>query len=237
MQLFNDQELINMNQEKARKYLLEIDEWLRETNRLLDEQHHQQRNGHDIESNKSSKLFSSFGGSPNVEGDFMLADMSARHSSSLFSSEASAVIVVADDSKQNSLFKSIELITSQIRSLVSMFEKRREQLRKSAYPASNRPVQRVEPQLCASSSPAGFDLILDTSSGVGKIHHIHHQNNNNSTSSSLIKRESMHKVNTKILLISKLYNYFFIASILQSKRFFFVVVDVFSYQPSCFSYL
>lgn len=138
-----------MNQEKARKYLTEIDEWLRETNKLL------------IDENTHTNS-SDFIKTTSLSTSDDLADLVFEQHSQL----------AIDDSKQNSLLKSIELITSQIRSLVSMFEKRREQLRKSAYPASNRPVQRVEPQFLAD---------IDSKNGQ-------------QLSSSLIKRESMHKV-------------------------------------------
>lgn len=143
-----------MNQEKARKYLTEIDEWLRETNKLLIE---------DTTIANSSDFIKTTSSSTSDDLADLVFEQQSQH-------------LTIDDSKQNSLLKSIELITSQIRSLVSMFEKRREQLKKSAYPASNRPVQRVEPQFLA-----------DIDSKNGQQHSL-------AQSSSLIKRESMHKV-------------------------------------------
>lgn len=170
LQLFNDHELINMNQEKARKYLNEIDEWLRETKKLLaDETGEQSR----AEIARKASQDEHFLVELVLELNEKASSSSTNNDLLLYATNSSPSSV--DDAKQNSFLKNIEMITSQIKSLGSMFEKRREQLRKSAYPSTGRPVQRVEPQFI--SHPEHPD-------GPQSKH----------SSSSLIKRESMNKV-------------------------------------------
>ena len=48
--------------------------------------------------------------------------------------------------KQNVLVKNIDLISTQLRALNSMLEKRQDQLKKIAYPQISKPIQRVEPK-------------------------------------------------------------------------------------------
>ena len=168
LQLFNDQELINMSQEKARKYLAEIDDWLRESSNVLDEDSAAEEERKRIEIRRKSS-------SNQEEASNFLVELVLELNDAATTPTPEMNTNMSEDSKSSSLLKNIELISSQIRSLGSMFEKRREQLRKSAYPGSMRPVQRVEPQLNNTDH-------LDSSSTTSK------------SMLSLIKRESMNKV-------------------------------------------
>ena len=167
LQLFNDQELINMSQEKARKYLAEIDEWLRESSNVLDEDSAAEEERKRIEIRRKSS-------SNQEEASNFLVELVLELNDAATTPTPEMNTNMSEDSKSSSLLKNIELISSQIRSLGSMFEKRREQLRKSAYPGSMRPVQRVEPQL------NNTDHIDSSTTSKSML--------------SLIKRESMNKV-------------------------------------------
>jgi hypothetical protein len=157
-----------MSQEKARKYLAEIDEWLRESSNVLDEDSVAEEERKRIEIRRKSSSNQEEASNFLVELVLELNDAATTPTPEMNSNMSS------EDSKSSSLLKNIELISSQIRSLGSMFEKRREQLRKSAYPGSMRPVQRVEPQLNNTDH-------LDSSTTSKSM-------------LSLIKRESMNKV-------------------------------------------
>jgi hypothetical protein len=157
-----------MTQDKARKYLNEIDEWINQLESTdfscLNEDDHVSINS-DENNNNNSK------GSTNSYEKLKL--------------------------KETSLVKSFELICTQIKSLGSLFEKRQEQLKKIAYPIISKPVQRVEPQyneqamnnsaLSSTSTSSSSSSSLSTSSN---------QNFETTTkiNSNLIKRDSMQKV-------------------------------------------
>lgn len=194
-----------MNQEKARKYLAEIDLWLNDTSKTFElitnpitttpiTSPSSEANSEQfllelvLELNEKSAMFNE---QPN-ELLFLLSNNNNTANNN--GCQMTNVSLPNDDStsKQSSLLKNIELITSQVKSLSSMFEKRKEQLRKSAYPSTSKPVQRVEPQLFNNNNNNNSN----SNDSTGQIiHQIDSSKLGGSlSSSSLIKRESMNKV-------------------------------------------
>jgi hypothetical protein len=196
-----------MNQEKARKYLAEIDLWLNDTSKTFElitnpitptpiTSPSSEANSEQfllelvLELNEKSAMFNE---QPN-ELLFLLSNNNNNNNNTANNSgcQMTNLSLPNDDStsKQSSLLKNIELITSQVKSLSSMFEKRKEQLRKSAYPSTSKPVQRVEPQLFNNNNNSNSN---DSTGQI--IHQIDSSKLGGSlSSSSLIKRESMNKV-------------------------------------------
>lgn len=117
IQLFNEQDLISMSQDKSRKYLMEIEEWLNEFQKL--NLCIGVKSSSETCSEEDTMTLSSF-------------DMDNQFGSS------------EQKNKQANLLNSYDLVCSQLKSLSQLFEKRRVQLKKMT--AAIKPVQRVEPQ-------------------------------------------------------------------------------------------
>lgn len=240
-----------MNQEKARKYLCEIDQWINDIKVLdlivlnnnnnsnsannngerasnssdyfenekslsntgagaLDDCYSNNSYSNNTQHQNNSLITSTTNNNNNHKsvkassnGDCELISLlflndlvdTATSSASSTSSSSSCV----SSAKHTSLLKNYELISSQIGSLCSMFEKRKEQLKKTAYPCTSKPVQRVEPQLLFLDSRSGNSSSSSCSSPSLNNHqsYMHQIDSNkfNTTNSSLIKRDSMNKVN------------------------------------------
>jgi hypothetical protein len=159
-----------MNQEKARKYLKEIEEWINQLE-TTDFSCPSEDNNATLISDENNNNNSNNKKATNSYDKFKL--------------------------KEISLVKNFELVCTQIKSLGSLFEKRQEQLKKIAFPIISKPVQRVEPQyneqainnlsLSSTSSSSSSSLLSSSSSS-------NQQSDITKFNSNLIKRDSMQKV-------------------------------------------
>lgn len=189
-----------MNQEKSRKYLSEIDEWINEMDSI---DLNNTNSGEDSGLDSSVKSLKSF----SVEQDNI--STSSNITRKLSTSSTKSTVSINEDKSSlvsNDLAKSFELVCTQIKSLFQMFEKRQEQLSKLAYPSTSKPVQRVEPQqtqssqneqntsLSASNSPTSSSSSSSSSISINSAIPQHYIDINK-FNSALIKRESMLKVN------------------------------------------
>ncbi|CAF0750342.1 unnamed protein product [Brachionus calyciflorus] len=113
LRLLNDQELVNLNQDKSKRYLSEIDQWLKEYEKL---DLYNTKLSNETSSEEDTTTLSSFDMEVNFE----------------------------NKTKQSVSVKNFEVVTSQLKSLSQMFDKRKEHLCKT--PVIIKPVQRVEPQ-------------------------------------------------------------------------------------------
>jgi len=169
-----------MTQDKARKYLNEIDEWINQLESTdfscLNEDDHVSINSDENNNNNSNNKTSA-----NSYEKLRL--------------------------KETSLVKSFELICTQIKSLGSLFEKRQEQLKKIAYPIISKPVQRVEPQYNeqAMNNSALSSTSSTSSSSSSSLSTSSNQNFETTTkiNSNLIKRDSMQKVEIYIRIYTR----------------------------------
>ena len=121
MELFNEQQIINMNADKSKKYLNEINRWQASFNEL---------NIND-ECKNATKL------------------LEANNTLLLLNANTNLKINMQD-------------VVNQLKSLIIMFNKRSEQLKKIAFPTANKPVQRVEPQQMTENSKNSIELLLTT---------------------------------------------------------------------------
>lgn len=162
--LFNEQQQqasTNMNQEKAKKFLADIEEWMNNLDVLLNINNNNNNKSSQLgaestssfDSPDSSKLLTESFASLNL--DSALLDLNVSHlsikpassdvhqsASSSVKRPGSGIVVAVDESMANNLkikqlntIKSIHVSIAQLRSLCEMFEKRQEQLKKMAYPA------------------------------------------------------------------------------------------------------
>jgi hypothetical protein len=200
LKLFNDQQLINMNQEKARKYQSEINAWIHQ----LESTEFTSLNEPDTTDTASieSQFLSTFSTSSlcttppplpprrRSSEDDDADDSDYNNSKSKFFSN-----INNNNTKESKLIKNFELTCTQIKSLGSLFEKRQEQLKKIAHPTISKPVQRVEPQYIHSNNDLQMlnNSVLSTSSSSSSSSLSSNQFETMKFNSNLIKRESMQK--------------------------------------------
>jgi hypothetical protein len=176
--MFNDQQLINMNQEKARKYIGELETWLdglkklemvAETSTIPTPDLYESGGGGGVSSGaaKSASSFIDSACSLSVDSNYesntdcssscvepcggggVVGDSSLLKTRLTYTNDELLVSIDNLKHKKLGLKKSLASTSAQIRSLSELFEKRLEQLRRSALPTVTtigKPVQRVEPQ-------------------------------------------------------------------------------------------
>ena len=179
-----------MNQEKAKKFLAEIEEWMNNLDLLLNVNNNNVLAASSVDSPSSpdyegSRLVESLA-SLNLTQDSQqdLNDkthLSIKHLPVAETNETtsvkrpgSGIIVAVDESMANNLkikqlntIKHIHVSIAQLRSLCEMFEKRQEQLKKIINPQPTgvvKPIQRVEPQVIMRHS--GDQASSDDSSSI-----------------------------------------------------------------------
>lgn len=175
LELFNEQDLVNMSQERARQHLEKIDQW-QASLEFIDLNNLSTLDNISTQSETDSTTMSSF--------DFENQSISSiKEISNLNDPNRNFVIpnIVVHKSKQSNLAKNFDAVCSQIRSLNTMFDRRKSQFRKSSHPTLlSKPMQRVEPQISSQDLTLMSASLNDVSS--------------RSSSQSLKKRDSMNKV-------------------------------------------
>ena len=204
--MFNDQQLINMSQDKARKYISDIEIWINELDKIdLNYNAIINENNSNESSLSSTNLITTKLTSLSMDCDIELInnhfndtslDTSSQKSSSSSKKsndlddrhhQQTRLVKNSSKLKQNVLVKDFELTTTQLKSLYFMFEKRQDQLKKIAYPQISKPIQRVEPQqndiLIANSlfNSAASPILFTNPQFMQQ-------------SANIIKRDSMNKV-------------------------------------------
>ena len=191
LKLFNEQQLINMNQEKARKCINEIEEWISQLE-TIDFSSLNEDDATSTDSSLTNQFISNFSTNPN---DTLSDDNNndirkhCKHNSNCNKLKQ----------KENCLVKNFELTCSQIKSLGSLFEKRQDQLKKIAFPIISKPVQRVEPhyneQTLNNSTLSSASSTSSASSSTSSVSTPNQNGDTGKFNSNLIKRDSMQKVN------------------------------------------
>ena len=123
-----------MNQERAKKYINDIENWLKES-----EKH--DSNNLDNDTNKLVKCMSLFSIDNEIYSSIDVCEMSHLQTDTCQDN----LQMNADNSKKAQFTKNIQLIKTQIKSLREMLQKQYEQIKKNNYPVLFKPVQRVEP--------------------------------------------------------------------------------------------
>jgi hypothetical protein len=125
MELFNEQQIINMNSDKLKKYLNDINIWLSCLNELSI-------------NDEYKNMFKSITTTTTV---FFEQKQIEQETSAVTSTNSSRLLNTNTNLKLN-----MQEVSNQLKSLIIMFNKRSEQLRKIAFPIANKPIQRVQPQ-------------------------------------------------------------------------------------------
>jgi hypothetical protein len=125
MELFNEQQIINMNSDKLKKYLNDINIWLSCLNELSI-------------NDEYKNMFKSITTTTTVLFEQKQIE---QETSTITSTNSSRLLNTNTNLKLN-----MQEVSNQLKSLIIMFNKRSEQLRKIAFPIANKPIQRVQPQ-------------------------------------------------------------------------------------------
>lgn len=136
MELFNEQQLINPNIEKTKKYLNDISLWQNQFNEI------------EI-ADEYKVMFKNISTATTPTVITIINDNKF---------QPLALQPIANNTNNTQKFDSgllnvsMQEICNQLKSLMIMFNKRQEQLKKVAYSSANKPVQRVEPQQISETS-------------------------------------------------------------------------------------
>lgn len=123
-----------MNQERAKKYINEIESWLKESEKY-------DSNNLETDTNKLVKCMSLFSIDNEIYSSIDVCEMSDLQTDSCKSN----LQFNSDNSKKAQFIKNIQSIKNQIKVLREMLQKQYEQIKKNNYPVLFKPVQRVEP--------------------------------------------------------------------------------------------
>ncbi len=191
-----------MSQDKARKYIADIETWINELdkidlnyNDILNENNSNESSTNLITTKLTSlsmdcdiELINNNFNDTSLDTSSQKSSSSSKKSSDLDDRHHQQMRLVKNSSKlkQNVLIKDFELTTTQLKSLYFMFEKRQDQLKKIAYPQISKPIQRVEPQqndLIANSlfNSAASPILFTNPQFMQQ-------------SANILKRDSMNKV-------------------------------------------
>ena len=125
MELFNEQQIINMNSDKLKKYLNDISIWQSSLNELSI-------------NDEYKNMFKNITTTTTV----LFEQKQIEQETSTITSTSSSRLL----NTNSSLKINMQEVSNQLKSLIIMFNKRSEQLRKIAFPTANKPIQRVQPQ-------------------------------------------------------------------------------------------
>ena len=195
MELFNEQQILNMNTEKSKKYLNDINIWQSSLNELSI-------------NDEYKNMFKNLSSSTTVLFEQQQQQQQHHEANTISNNNANGILI----NTNTNLKLNMQEVSNQLKSLIIMFNKRSDQLKKIAYPSANKPIQRVQPQKSSAdnknNSSEMLNVVSKTSNkrnGIKMNFNTERKNSLSSNSSSIVKSLSESSTSSDDIVLDEEY--------------------------------